>query len=173
MSELTPLRRNRDFLLLQVGQLFSSFGSNMSRIAYPLLALAVTGSAADAGYVSAVLFVPLLAFSLVAGVAADRLERRRLMIVSDVVAAAALAVLAGAIIAGRAHLWLILVVGCRLDDQRFLSGRSVRRVPRGCAAPPDRGGGEHCAGPAFRRPARCTSARRCVVHRGARVSIPR
>ncbi len=110
MSELTPLRRNRDFVLLQAGQLLSSFGSNMSRIAYPLLALAVTHSAAAAGYVSAMLFVPMLAFSLPAGVAADRLERRRLMIVSDVVAAAALAVLAGAVIAGDARLWLILVV---------------------------------------------------------------
>lgn len=110
MSELAPLRRNRDFVLLQVGQLFSSFGSNMSRIAYPLLALAVTGSAADAGYVSAVLFAPMLVLNLVAGVAADRFERRRLMIVSDVVAAAALGILAAAVIAHSAHLWLILLV---------------------------------------------------------------
>ncbi|HET9188866.1 MAG TPA: MFS transporter [Acidothermaceae bacterium] len=110
MSELAPLRRNRDFVLLQVGQLFSSFGSNMSRIAYPLLALAVTGSAADAGYVSAVLFAPMLVLNLVAGVVADRFERRRLMIVSDVVAAAALGILAAAVIAHSAHLWLILLV---------------------------------------------------------------
>jgi MFS family permease len=110
MSELAPLRHNRDFVLLQVGQLFSSFGSNMSRIAYPLLALAVTGSAADAGYVSAVLFAPMLVLNLVAGVAADRFERRRLMIVSDVVAAAALGILAAAVIAHSAHLWLILLV---------------------------------------------------------------
>jgi len=110
MSALAPLRHNRDFVLLQVGQLFSSFGSNMSRIAYPLLALAVTGSAADAGYVSAVLFAPMLVLNLVAGVAADRFERRRLMIVSDVVAAAALGILAAAVIAHSAHLWLILLV---------------------------------------------------------------
>ncbi len=110
MNELAPLRRNRDFVLLQVGQLLSSFGSNMSRIAYPLLALAVTGSAADAGYVSAMLFAPTLIFSLVAGIAADRFERRRLMIVADVVAAAALAVLAAAVVASAARLWLILVV---------------------------------------------------------------
>jgi MFS family permease len=110
VSELTPLRPNRDFVLLQSGQLLSSFGSNMSRIAYPLLALAVTHSAADAGYVSAMVFVPVLAFNLLAGVAADRFERRRLMIVADVVAAAAVATLAGAVIRGAAHLWLILAV---------------------------------------------------------------
>ncbi|HEX7105434.1 MAG TPA: MFS transporter [Acidothermaceae bacterium] len=104
------LRRNRDFVLLQVGRLFSSFGSNMSRLAYPLLALAVTGSAADAGYVSAVIFAPMLVFNLLAGVAADRFERRRLMITSDVVAALALAILAAAVAARSAHLWLILAV---------------------------------------------------------------
>jgi MFS family permease len=82
----------------------------MSRLAYPLLALAVTGSAADAGYVSAVIFAPMLVFNLLAGVAADRFERRRLMIASDVVAALALAILAAAVAARSAHLWLILAV---------------------------------------------------------------
>src|SRR6185437_10804419 len=45
-----PLWRNRDFMLLQAGQLLSTFGSGISGIAYPLLTLAVTGSAAKAGY---------------------------------------------------------------------------------------------------------------------------
>ena len=57
----TPLRRNRDFMLLQAGQLLSTFGSSISGIAYPLLVLAVTGSAAKAGYVGAAQFTPLLA----------------------------------------------------------------------------------------------------------------
>ena len=94
MTEPTPLRRNRDFVLLQAGQLFSTFGSSMSTLAYPLLALAVTHSPAKAGYVGAVIFVPLVAFNLVAGVAADRFERRRLMIVADVVGATTLGTLA-------------------------------------------------------------------------------
>ncbi len=55
-----PLRRNRDFVLLQLGQLLSSFGSSLSTIAYPLLTLAVTPSPAKAGYVSAMLFAPML-----------------------------------------------------------------------------------------------------------------
>ena len=110
LSGLVPLRRNRDFVLLQAGQLLSSFGSSLSIIAYPLLALAVTHSPAKAGFVSAMLFVPMLVFGLVAGPAADRFDRRRLMIVSDIVGAAALATLGWAIIAGDASLWLILLV---------------------------------------------------------------
>ena len=105
-----PLRRNRDFMLLQAGQLLSTFGSNMSGIAYPLLVLAVTHSAAKAGYVGAVLFAPMVAFNLVAGVAADRFDRRRLMIAADVVGAAALGVLAGLVVTHHAAFGLILVV---------------------------------------------------------------
>jgi MFS family permease len=110
VSEPAPLRRNRDFLLLQAGQLFSTFGSDMSHIAYLLLALAVTHSATAAGSVSAMLIAPMLAFNLVAGMAADRYDRRRLMIASDMVGGVALATLAAAIVAGFPRLWLILVV---------------------------------------------------------------
>ena len=110
MSTPAPLWRNRDFMLLQAGQLLSTFGSNISGIAYPLLALAVTHSAAEAGYVGAVLFAPLLLFALPAGVAADRFDRRRVMIASDALGAAALAVLAAAAIVHDVSLWLILVV---------------------------------------------------------------
>jgi MFS family permease len=110
LTEPEPLRRNRDFVLLQTGQLLSAFGSNMSRIAFPLLALAVTHSPAQAGYVGGVQFAPYLVFGLVAGVAADRLERRRLMIASETVAAAALATLAAAVLAHGTDFWLILVV---------------------------------------------------------------
>jgi MFS family permease len=106
----TPLWRNRDFMLLQSGQLLSTFGTNISRIAYPLLTLAVTHSAAKAGYVGSVVFLPLLLFSLPAGVAADRLDRRALMIASDVAGAASVGVLAALVLTHRVTLWSILLI---------------------------------------------------------------
>jgi MFS family permease len=110
VSELPPLRRNRDFLLLQAGQLLSTFGSNMSTIAYPLLALAVTGSAAKTGYVGAVEFTPVVVLSPLAGVAADRFDRRKLMIASDAAGAGAVSALAAAVLTHHARFWMILVV---------------------------------------------------------------
>lgn len=110
MIELVPLRHNRDFVLYQSGGLLSSFGSGISGIAYPLLALALTGSAAKTGYIGAVELAPLVLLSAPAGVAADRFDRRLLMIASDAVGATALAVLAASVLAGHARFWLIVVV---------------------------------------------------------------
>lgn len=106
----TSLWRNRDFVLLQSGQLLSTFGSGLSGIAYPLLALAVTHSAAKTGYVGAVELAPLVLLSFVAGVWADRFDRRLLMIASDVLGACAVGVLAVAVVTHHASYWLILVV---------------------------------------------------------------
>ena len=107
---LTPLRRNRDFVLYQSGGLLSTFGSGISGIAYPLLTLGLTHSAAKTGYVGAVAFLPLVLLSAPAGVAADRFDRRRLMIASDVAGSTALALLATAVLTGHTAYWMILAV---------------------------------------------------------------
>jgi predicted MFS family arabinose efflux permease len=85
-----PLRRNRDFLLLQWGQLFSTLGSSATQIAYPLLVLALTHSPAKAGVVGFAGLLPYGLFVLFAGVAADRWNRRRVMLIADYVRVAAL-----------------------------------------------------------------------------------
>ncbi|HJU36159.1 MAG TPA: MFS transporter [Gaiellaceae bacterium] len=110
MTELLPLRRNRDFVLLQTGQLLSALGSQMSTIAYPLLALAVTGSAAKTGYVGAVEFAPVVLLSPAAGIAADRFDRRKLMIAADAAGATSVGALADAILTHHPSFWLILLV---------------------------------------------------------------
>jgi MFS family permease len=105
-----PLRRNRDFLLLQSGQLLSSAGTASSSIAYSLLVLAVTHSPAKAGLVSFARLVPMAVLALPAGLAADRWNRRRLMIASDVVRALAASALALAIVLDAVPLWTIVLV---------------------------------------------------------------
>jgi MFS family permease len=80
---VTPLRRNRDFVLLQTGQALSTLGSSATQIAYPLLVLATTHSAAKAGVVGFAYVAPYALFGLLAGVAADRWNRKRTMIAMD------------------------------------------------------------------------------------------
>jgi MFS family permease len=105
-----PLRRNRDFLLLQAGQLLSEVGTQSAAIAYPLLVLAVTGSAARAGVVAFARALSQTLFALPAGMIADRWNRRRLMIAADAVRVLAVGGLAAAILAGRPNFWAIPLV---------------------------------------------------------------
>ncbi len=101
------LWRNRDLVLLQGGQLLSTLGTQCSSIAYPLLVLAVTRSAAAAGLVSFARTAPAPLLGIPAGVAADRYDRRTLMIVADGVRVAAIGGLAAAVITGSVRLWQI------------------------------------------------------------------
>ncbi len=77
------LWRNRDFHLLWSGQTVSVLGSNVSRLAMPLLVLALTGSPAQAGFMTAVRQAPYLLFSLPAGALVDRWNRKLTMICCD------------------------------------------------------------------------------------------
>jgi MFS family permease len=105
-----PLRRNREFVALLSGQLLSSLGTQLTSIAYPLLVLAVTGSPAQAGAVASARLIPFAVLALAAGVAADRWNRKRLMIGADAVRALAVASLGAAVALDRFALSLALVV---------------------------------------------------------------
>jgi MFS family permease len=105
----TPLRRNRDFVLLQSGQLLSAMGSEATIIAYPLLALALTHSPGRAGVVSFARLVPFAVLQLPAGVIADRVDRRRVMVAADLVRAVTIGILAATVVAGDASFALLAV----------------------------------------------------------------
>jgi predicted MFS family arabinose efflux permease len=111
-----PLRRNRDFQLLWVGQAVSAIGTRASAVAYPLLVLALTGSPAKAGIVGFAATIPYLLVQLPAGVLVDRIDRRRAMLACDAGRFAALGGLAVAVWSGHAGLVLItaaaLAEGC-------------------------------------------------------------
>src|SRR5436305_8938443 len=77
------LWRNWDYLLLWSSQVVSVFGSQVSLVAFPLLALAITGSPAQTGFMSALRSVPFIFLVLPAGALVDRWDRKRTMIVCD------------------------------------------------------------------------------------------
>jgi hypothetical protein len=106
----SPLRRNRDFVLLQAGQLLSSAGTQATSIAYPLLVLDLTGSPAEAGSVAFARTLPLALLALPFGLAADRWNRRSLMIVADGVRVVSIGSLAVAIVTAGVDVWVIGLV---------------------------------------------------------------
>jgi MFS family permease len=109
--EPVPLRRNRDFQLLWGGQAVSLLGSQISKIAYPLLVLAMTGSPAKAGIAGFAAMLGYLLFPLPAGGLADRYNRKRIMISCDAIRLAAVGSIAVAGWAAHITYVQILVAG--------------------------------------------------------------
>jgi MFS family permease len=126
-----PLRKNRNFRLLWVGQVLSDLGSQFGALAYPLLILALTHSPVIAGVVGTTSSLVAFAVRLPAGALADRIDRRKTMIVVDGVRTVVLLGLAVAV-ALHAIVWpvvLAVAVIDRIGDTLF--------TPSSTAALPD------------------------------------
>jgi len=91
VSHQQSLWHNRDYLLLWGGQAVSTVGTGMSRLAFPLLVLAITGSAAVTGLAGAAEALPYIFLSLPAGALVDRWDRKRVMLLCDTGRALAMA----------------------------------------------------------------------------------
>ena len=111
LERVVPLRRNRDFQLLWGGQAVSVLGSQTSKIAYPLLVLAMTGSPAKAGIAGFAAMLGYLLFPLPAGALADRYDRKRIMIACDALRLAAVGSIAVAGWAAHITYVQVLVAG--------------------------------------------------------------
>jgi MFS family permease len=79
-----PLRGSRDFRRLWFGTGISAIGSQITTVAIPIQVYELTGSTLLVGLLGAVALVPLLTVPLYAGAVADAVDRRRLLLLSDV-----------------------------------------------------------------------------------------
>jgi len=96
-----------DFRLLWAGGLVSSLGSWLLVLAIPAHILTATGSLRDTGLALAAEYLPVLALGPVAGVFADRWDRRRLMIATNVFCAGAVTAMLAGVSPGR--YWVLYV----------------------------------------------------------------
>ena len=101
---------HRDYRLFFAGQLISLVGTWMQRVAQSWLVLELTDSPFKLGLISALQSVPMLCFAFIAGVIADRLRKRRLLIGTQtalMIQAFILAVLAWT---GRVQYWHVALL---------------------------------------------------------------
>ena len=117
-----PLRSNRDFRLLVVGQLFSMLGSSVTMVAVPYQVYHQTHSSLWVGMASLIQLPLLIAGALWGGAFGDRYDRRRLLILGSMVAAmtsGALALNAGM---GDVHLYAVLALAAAAAAAGGFSG---------------------------------------------------
>lgn len=105
MTDIVPLRKNARFQLLWVGSAVSELGSELTRLAMPLLVLALTGSPGLAGVVAGARTVASLAVQIPAGVWVDRWDRRRTLITAQGLQAVVSALLTALVITGHVQVW--------------------------------------------------------------------
>ncbi|HEX6936716.1 MAG TPA: MFS transporter [Actinomycetes bacterium] len=79
------LREEPQYRLLFSGQFLSIIGDRVTAVVLPFAVLAVGGGVGDVAVVSAAQFLPFAVLALPAGVWADRYDRKRILIASDVV----------------------------------------------------------------------------------------
>ena len=115
MQRLVAALGYRDFRVLWLGACTSSIGTWMQKVAQSWLVLEITDSA---GYLALDAFLgelPILLFTLIGGVVADRRDRRRLLLASQVVQMISAFSLAVLVVGGWVHIWHVLALS-------FLSG---------------------------------------------------
>ena len=108
----SPLWQHRDFMKMWTGQTISQFGSSISQLALPIIAVRLLhASAFEVAALGTVEFLPFLLFTLPAGVWVDRLPRRAVLIVGDVGRGLLLCSVPIAYLTGHLSLAQLFVVG--------------------------------------------------------------
>lgn len=93
------------FALVALGQFVSMVGSGLSTLVLSIWVFQQTGSITDFAVVNAIGLLPGIVASPIAGAAADRWDRRRVMLASDASAALAMSMLAVLVFTGGLQLW--------------------------------------------------------------------
>jgi MFS family permease len=110
LADVTPLKVSRDFRVLFAGAGVSYLGRQLTVVAVPFQVFLITRSSLAVGMVGLVTVVPLVALSLAGGAIADAVDRRKLLLVTQLLSAATSAGLALNAGARSPRLWPIYVL---------------------------------------------------------------
>ncbi len=114
IKNLLRALRSRNYRLFVAGQSVSLVGTWMQQVAMSWLVYRLTGSAFLLGVVGFSSQIPTFLLAPVAGVLADRCNRRRLLIITQALAMLQAAVLAAAVLSGVVQVWHIVVLSLLL-----------------------------------------------------------
>ncbi|HEY3100421.1 MAG TPA: MFS transporter [Methylomirabilota bacterium] len=102
--------RHRDFRVFFAGQAVALVGSWMQQVAQAWLVLSLTNSPLRLGLVGSLNFLPVLLFAIVGGAVADRLPKRRLLVITQSLLGCQTLALATLIVTGHVRYWHVCVL---------------------------------------------------------------
>lgn len=109
-SPVVKPRFGSDFWKFWTGETISTLGSSFTSFAFPLLIFTLTGSSLNLALTVVATVLPYLLFGLVIGAWADRVNRKRLMVVTDLARALVIASIPLASVVGLLSVWWIYAV---------------------------------------------------------------
>src|SRR4051794_2151581 len=112
--DTTALRESRELRSLVLGNFVSGMGTQASLVALPYQLYVQTGSPFLTGLLGAAELVPLVVMALLGGALADRVDRRRLLLVDQFGLVAIAGTLCATAIAGEPPVWVLYVLGALL-----------------------------------------------------------
>lgn len=135
LVDLEPVKRDLDFRWIWLGQIVSGLGRQVTVTALPFEMWQLTHSSLSIGLLALVQLVPILIFALGGGAVADAVDRRRLLIVTQILLASTSLCLALLALQPSPPIWSLYVVafvaaGVGAVDQPARSSAIPRLVPR-------------------------------------------
>jgi MFS family permease len=106
--------RQRNYRLFFLGQLVSVAGTWMQTVAQSFLVLGLTHSGTQLGLTTAARFVPMLLFGPMGGLIADRMDKQRVMYVTQTLSGVLVAAFAVLIATHSIQLWIVYVLAVAL-----------------------------------------------------------
>lgn len=107
--DITPLRQSRDFRLVFSSGVITYLGSMMTFVALPFQVATLTGSYVAVGLIGVVEVVPLIVFGLYGGALADAVDRKRMVLWTEVASLVLSLVLMANAMVGEPRLWVLYV----------------------------------------------------------------
>jgi MFS family permease len=109
-ADTTALRESKELRSLVLGNFISGMGTQASLVALPYQLYVQTKSPLLTGLLGAAELVPLIVMALLGGALADKLDRRRLLLVDQIALVLIAGALCGAALAGEPPVWVLYVL---------------------------------------------------------------
>jgi hypothetical protein len=122
--DLTALRRSRDYRVVEIGAIVAGLGTQAALVAVPYQVFVLTHSTALVGLIGAAELGPMIVVSLFGGAIADRVDRRRLLLIAQGGTAFCAGTLALLAFADQPPVWAIFILAALLAGSGSLDSLS-------------------------------------------------
>lgn len=119
---------NKNFFLLWQGQLVSVFGDALYSMALGFWVLQKTGSTTIMGSIMALVTIPRIILGPFAGVIVDRCDRKKLIILGDLIRGIGMLVIAMLALNGSLKIWMVMLMGIVLGICSSFFNPSIQSV---------------------------------------------